>query len=95
MKKYLLLLAVLPTLALAIERDANGRIHRSRAVTSHFKHLHPCPSTGLPKGRCSGWVIDHVEPLACGGRDAVENMQWQTVADGKAKDKIERRMCGK
>lgn len=24
-------------------------------------------------------------PLACGGPDAVENMQWQSVADAKAK----------
>jgi hypothetical protein len=35
-------------------------------------------------------VIDHVNPLECGGADAPFNMQWQTIADGKAKDKTER-----
>ena len=34
--------------------------------------------------------VDHVKALACGGADAPSNMQWQTVADGKAKDKWER-----
>jgi hypothetical protein len=40
-------------------------------------------------------VIDHIKPLACGGADAPANMQWQTTADAKAKDKWERRECGK
>jgi hypothetical protein len=35
-------------------------------------------------------VIDHVNPLEGGGADAPFNMQWQTIADGKAKDKTER-----
>jgi len=33
--------------------------------------------------------VDHVKALACGGADAPESMQWQTVAEGKAKDKWE------
>ena len=37
-----------------------------------------------------GYVIDHVNPLECGGADAPSNMHWQTIADGKAKDKTER-----
>src|SRR6516164_3423819 len=41
---------------------------------------HPCPSTGRANGACSGYVRDHVVPLSCGGPDAVENMQCQTVA---------------
>jgi hypothetical protein len=32
-----------------------------------------------------------VIPLAKGGRDDPSNMQWQTKADAKAKDKWERR----
>jgi hypothetical protein len=32
-----------------------------------------------------GYVIDYVNPLECGGADARFNMQWQTIADGKAK----------
>ena len=39
-------------------------------------------------------VVDHIKPLACGGADSPANMQWQTVAEGKAKDKIERKHCG-
>jgi hypothetical protein len=31
--------------------------------------------------------------MACGGADAPTNMQWQTVADGKAKDNWERKTC--
>jgi hypothetical protein len=38
-------------------------------------------------------VIDHVTALVCGGDDAPANMQWQSVAEGKAKDKWERKGC--
>jgi hypothetical protein len=38
-------------------------------------------------------VVDHIQPLACGGADAPSNMQWQTKAEGKAKDKWERAGC--
>jgi len=48
--------------------------------------------TGYPNGR-PGYVIDHIKPLACGGADAPSNMAWQTVAEGKAKDRVERRGC--
>lgn len=70
-------------------RSANGRIARSSAAKDEFKHQHPCPSTGSSTGACSGFVIDHVIPLKRGGADSPSNMQWQTVADAKAKDKIE------
>lgn len=49
-------------------------------------------STGHPHG-WPGHVVDHKVPLACGGADAPSNMQWQTVAEGKAKDKVERQGC--
>jgi len=58
-----------------------------------FKHQQPCPSTGRTAGPCPGYVIDHKIALACGGADAPDNMQWQTVAAGKAKDKVERKGC--
>ena len=48
--------------------------------------------TGYPHGR-PGYVVDHIIPLACGGADAPSNMQWQTIAAAKAKDKTERRGC--
>jgi hypothetical protein len=40
-------------------------------------------------------VPDHIVPLACDGPDAISNMQWQTIADAKAKDRWERRTCGR
>ena len=48
--------------------------------------------TGYPHGR-PGYIIDHIVPLACGGPDAPVNMNWQTVAEAKAKDKWEREDC--
>jgi hypothetical protein len=35
-------------------------------------------------------VIDHIQPLASGGADSLSNMQWQTKAEAKGKDKWER-----
>jgi hypothetical protein len=69
------------------------RTHRSRAARADFMHQHPCPATGRTSGACPGYVVDHVKPLACGGADAPSNMQWQTTAEGKAKDKWERVGC--
>jgi len=71
-------------------RDARGRIKRSAAAKDAFKRQRPCPSTGRGSGACPGYVIDHIKPMECGGADAPANMQWQTIADGKAKDKTER-----
>jgi hypothetical protein len=67
--------------------------HRSRAVAREFQHQHPCPATGQTSGPCPGYWRDHIVPLACGGADAVENMQWQTIDDAKAKDAWERQVC--
>ena len=78
------------TSAYGVQRDSHGRIKRSAAAKNDFKRQHPCPSTGGSSGACPGYVIDHVRALECGGPDAPSNMQWQTVADGKAKDKTER-----
>ena len=73
----------------------SAREYRSREVTREFQREHPCPSTGLTSGACPGYRKDHVNPLACGGPDAVSNLQWQTVAAAKAKDRWERRACGR
>jgi hypothetical protein len=34
-------------------------------------------------------------PLACGGPDDPANLQWQTIAEAKAKDKVERKDCAR
>ena len=67
--------------------------HRSSKAKVIFKASHPCPATLRTKGSCPNYVIDHVIPLACGGADSPNNMQWQTKADAKAKDKWERIGC--
>lgn len=58
-----------------VQRDKHGRIKRSSEAKHAFKKSHPCPSTGKGSGRCPGYVIDHVQPLKRGGRDAPDNMQ--------------------
>jgi hypothetical protein len=72
-----------------VQRDNHGRITRSAAAKDHFKKSHPCPSTGKSRGACPGYVIDHVVPLKRGGKDASENMQWQTKEAAKLKDRTE------
>ena len=71
------------------------RTVRSAAARRAFRREHPCPATGRLRGACPGYVIDHINPLACGGADAPFNMQWQTVAEGKSKDAVERKDCAK
>lgn len=74
----------------SVQRDSHGRIKRSKAAKDAFKRQSPCPSTGRTSGSCPGYVVDHVKALECGGADDPSNMQWQTIAEGKAKDKTER-----
>lgn len=76
-----------------IPRDEAGRLIRNPTVLAHFQRLNPCPVTGLKTGACPGWVKDHIIPLCAGGHDAVENLQWQTVAESKKKDKAEITLC--
>jgi hypothetical protein len=70
-----------------VSRTGAGRIARSQEAKRLFE-----VQTGYPHGR-PGYVVDHVTPLACGGADRPSNMQWQTVAEAKAKDKTERIAC--
>jgi hypothetical protein len=73
--------------------SAYAREHRSNAARHAFVNEHACPGTGLNKLPCHGYIIDHVVPLCAGGADDPSNMQWQTVADAKAKDRVERWEC--
>ena len=66
-----------------VARDENGRIKRSEAAKREFMK-----ESGYPNGR-PGYVIDHIVPLARGGADSPSNMQWQTIEEAKAKDKVE------
>jgi hypothetical protein len=76
---------VFPSLVPAQPRDSAAR--------AEFQRQNPCPANGQRRGPCPGYVVDHIVPLACGGADTSSNMQWQTEADGKAKDRWERQGC--
>lgn len=78
-------LVVLLTLGLVTSVSACD-IRKSSTIRA-FKKL-----TGYSQGR-PGYVVDHIIPLACNGPDSVDNMQWQTIADAKAKDKVELKSC--
>lgn len=79
------MLKVITTVLLACTLASAGehRIHRSRSEVRKFLRLH-----GYAHGRY-GYVVDHIIPLACGGADKTWNMQFQTVCEGKAKDRWE------
>jgi hypothetical protein len=84
LKLFLILLAAAPP-------PCKGHVKRSHKVRSAFMRLHPCPD-GPDKGstkRCRGWIIDHICPLQCCGLDSIDNLQWQSKADAKAKDRTE------
>lgn len=89
------LIALLAIVALTLPSAGSASEHRSRAVAGEFQRKHPCPSTGLTSGPCPGYWKDHIVPLACGGPDAVSNMQWQTVRDARVKDAWERKACAR
>ena len=66
---------------------------RTRTQVNRFKAAHPCPVTHKARGPCPGYVVDHVVPLCAGGHDRPANMQWQSLADAKIKDRAERAQC--
>jgi hypothetical protein len=78
-------------------RNERGDIIRRADVLAEFQRQHPCPATGSRRGACKGWAKDHVIPLACGGCDAVENLQWlphqiKSARGTYPKDRWERRV---
>lgn len=83
-----------------VRRAKDGRIYRSAAQLAVFKIYNPCPVTGLSSGACLDHVVDHVWPLRCARSelerklfDVPANMQWQTVAASRLKDKTEGAVC--
>ena len=67
----------------SVKRDTLGRITRSSSERHKFM-----VETGYPHGR-KGYVVDHIIALKRGGLDEPTNMQWQTKAEAKAKDRVE------
>jgi hypothetical protein len=79
---------------IALGPMASASQHRSRAVMREFQRA-SLPLDGRTTGRCPGYIKDHVIPLACGGPDTVANLEWQTFADARAKDRRERETCAR
>jgi hypothetical protein len=78
-------------------RLKDGSIRRRSDVIAAFRKVHPCPATLKFAGACTGWAINHVIPLACGGCDAASNMQWlpddvKAAAGPHAVDRFERKI---
>lgn len=79
------------------KRDSNGKIIRSKAVINEFIRLYPLPS----HLKREDFQINHAIPLACGGKDIIENLLWmhkkaKTCADDWCQDRHERAtMCPK
>lgn len=88
--KYIILIGLL-----LLSFSAEATYPRSVAEKHAFIRANPCPVVHIKKYSCPGYVIDHIKPLACGGVDKPSNMQWQSVAEGKAKDKWELKGCKK
>lgn len=105
MKKFIFLLALSASVHAQTDlricgepkRDSDGTISRSTTVLKHYQKIHPCSSTGLTTEKCPGWSLDHVIPLACGGCDSIENLQWlkntiKSCAGTECKDRWERKI---
>jgi len=86
-------LTAMAAVVLGFASLAIAKPDRSSTAVAEFKRLHPCPANGATKGKCPGYIVDHVIPLCAGGADAPSNMQWQTVPDAKAKDRDEQAQC--
>jgi 5-methylcytosine-specific restriction endonuclease McrA len=80
---------------LALSLTAQARIPRDAAQVRAFRAEHPCPSTGLKRGACPGWDVDHIVPLCAGGADHPSNLQWLSKDDHNWKTFVDVRECRK
>src|SRR5207302_639301 len=79
--------------SILLSSSANAETHRDAHQRALFIKSHPCPANGKTRGACPGYVVDHIKPLCAGGPDRPPNMQWQTVAEAKKKDRLEAQEC--
>lgn len=66
---------------------------RSAAERLAFIRHNPCPATGLRRGACPGWEVDHIVPLCARGPDHRTNMQWIRKEDHRLKTLVDVREC--
>lgn len=83
----LVLLSVMPL--------ADAQIQRDRSQVRAFRAENPCPATGLKRGACPGYHVDHITPLCAGGADRPDNMQWITREDHRFKTLVDVKECRK
>jgi 5-methylcytosine-specific restriction endonuclease McrA len=74
---------------------AEARIPRDRSEVRAFRAENPCPATGLKRGACPGWEVDHSVPLCAGGEDRRSNMVWLSKEDHRWKTFVDVRECRK
>ena len=79
--------------SLLISLPAFAKIPRDKAQVRAFRSEHPCPATGLKRGACPGWHVDHIIALCAGGEDHPRNMQWITKEDHRFKTLVDVREC--
>jgi hypothetical protein len=82
--------AVILSLLFSVNASASTR-HTAQA--NAFRKANACPVTNKIQARCPGWVVNHIEPLACGGTDVPANMEWEQRAPSYKRDAFERRVC--
>jgi hypothetical protein len=87
MSRRIMLCVALAAMASASAAD------RSRTLRAEFQRLQPCPSTGAPRGPRSGYQVDHIEALVCGGQDELRNLQWLATGPHKEKTRVEVKLC--
>lgn len=75
--------------------EADAQIKRDRSQVRAFRAENPCPATGLKRGTCPGWHVDHVIALCAGGADKKENLQWLSKEDHRWKTFVDVRECRK
>jgi hypothetical protein len=79
--------------ALLLPGLAEARIPRDHSQVRAFRNENPCPATGLKRGACPGFEVDHVTPLCAGGEDRPSNMQWLSKEDHRFKTRVDVREC--
>lgn len=95
MKNFALSLLLAALLASSVALPVDAKTVRSAAERAAFVRHNPCPATGLRRGTCPGWEVDHTRALCAGGPDTRENMQWLTVQAHREKTRSDRRICRK
>lgn len=63
--------------------------HRSYKAKVEFKRSNPCPANGATRGKCEGYIIDHVKPLKRGGVVIL-----QAICNGRLKKMLKQRISG-